>query len=126
MAHHSQSKFRRIVVAFAMFATIAGVSAPEVTALSSGIPASNTVARAASKKFSTGWAHACVLREDGFPVCWGGDQDGGIDGIYGSHVVGDASSDMGWKLGAHGSCHTKWSAGASQSSCCRWWFYVRA
>ncbi len=71
---------------------------PEVRAASNGIPSSNTAARAASKKFSTGWAHACVLRDDGFPVCWGGDSDGGINSVYGPQVIGDSPSDMGGGL----------------------------
>ena len=76
-------------------ATTIGTSTQSVSALTSGIPSSNTTARAASKKFSTGWAHACVLRDDGFPVCWGGDSDGGINSVYGAQIIGDSPSDMG-------------------------------
>ena len=71
---------------------------PEVRAASAGIPAQLTDEREASKKFSTGWAHACVLRDDGFPVCWGGDSNSGINGLSGAQVIGDSPSDMGGAL----------------------------
>ncbi|MEY4633172.1 MAG: hypothetical protein RLZ18_544, partial [Actinomycetota bacterium] len=63
-----------------------------------GIPAQFSAARAGAKKFSSGWSHSCFLREDGFPVCWGVDADGAVDGVYGSHVIGDSPSEMGGGL----------------------------
>ena len=88
----------RALLALVMLGSVFIPVAHQATAEFSNIPATNAAGRQASVELSAGWGHVCVLREDGFPVCWGQDENAAVNGVYGNQIIGDSSADMGGNL----------------------------
>jgi len=89
---------RLLLVVVAFLASISLFGSEKTRAEVGGIPADNSSARTASQSVSAGWGHMCVVRSEGFPVCWGQDNNGAVDMVYGNRVIGDSVSDMGGGL----------------------------
>jgi len=92
-----KSKFRTLT-AFILLGSMCLPAARPATAEYGNIPGTDTAGRQASVELAAGWGHVCTLRDDGFPVCWGQDEFGAVNGVYGNQIIGDSAADMGGGL----------------------------
>ena len=95
--------FRRIISTGLVIAATAAVYVPAVSGPAMaefGFPATGNSQRiAAMQKFSLGSHSTCVMRTDGFPVCWGLDENNAFGtGWRSTETRGDSPSDMGGAL----------------------------
>ncbi len=94
--------FRRVAVVGLMLSAVAAVFVPTVSEPAEaefGFPATGNAQRiAAMQKFSLGSHSTCVMRADGYPVCWGYDNNNSFGNGWRQVERGDASSEMGGAL----------------------------
>jgi alpha-tubulin suppressor-like RCC1 family protein/outer membrane protein OmpA-like peptidoglycan-associated protein len=89
---------RHALLAVSLLVAMGFPSTYSVVAEVGGIPSTNAAGRSAVESLSAGWGHVCTIRSEGFPVCWGQDNNGAVDTVYGNRIIGDSVADMGGSL----------------------------